>query len=65
MEVAMPVVGKSILVAPSNWQQVRERLEACGAKYETVERGEVLEVRYEDSLRADHLLAPYLLPPRY
>lgn len=61
----MPVVGKSILIALKNWEQVRERLEACGARYETVDCGEDLEVRYEDSLRAAHLLAPYLLPPRY
>lgn len=59
------IVGKRVLVATENTQAVQERLESCGVRFEFIPRDDETEVRYSTSRRADHLVAPYILPPGY
>ena len=60
----MTIIGKRIWIEAENIEAVKERLESAQAKFEIVATtSSALEVRYESSLRADHLLAEFILPP--
>jgi hypothetical protein len=59
------IVGKRVFVATKDLRDVRERLEACRATFKLIRHQDEIEVRYSSSLRVDHLIAPFVLPPRF